>query len=60
MRGHTDSTTLLNRLDADELRQHLDRLDEERAAVLVLLRAARARERARQRHQQREVSHASR
>jgi hypothetical protein len=38
-------TELLNTLNADDLRRQLDRLEEERAALLVLLRAARARER---------------
>jgi hypothetical protein len=37
---------LLNSIDADELRRRLDQLDGERAALLTLLRAARARERA--------------
>jgi hypothetical protein len=36
---------LIGTLDAEELRRQLDVLDAERAALLVLLRAARARER---------------
>jgi hypothetical protein len=39
---------LVNSLDAKELHQRLDELEAERAAVIVLLRAVRARERARQ------------
>ena len=40
------TTDLLDRLDAEDLRARLDRLESERAAILVLLRAARAKERA--------------
>jgi hypothetical protein len=43
------TTDLLDRLDAEDLRARLDRLESERAAILVLLRAARAKERAAQR-----------
>jgi hypothetical protein len=38
-------TDLLKTLNADDLRRQLDKLEEDRAALLVLLRAARARER---------------
>jgi hypothetical protein len=47
----TDPTALLAQLDADELRRRLDQLEGERAAVLLLLRAARAKERAERRRQ---------
>jgi hypothetical protein len=44
-----DLSDLLRTLDASELRHCLDELDGERAALLALLRAARARERAQRR-----------
>jgi hypothetical protein len=43
------ASELLDWLDASELRRKLDELDGERAAVLALLRCARARERAQRR-----------
>jgi hypothetical protein len=41
----TDPQALLAGLDADELRRRIEQLDRERSALLVLLRAARARQR---------------
>jgi hypothetical protein len=43
--SHTTPSAILEQLDAAELRRRLAELDAERAALLVLLRAARARER---------------
>jgi hypothetical protein len=40
-----DATQFLESLDVTQLRERLDAMDRERAALLVLLRAARARER---------------
>jgi hypothetical protein len=56
-----DPVAILEALDADTLRRRLDDLDAARAAVLTLLRAARARERSRCRgtHRPRKVPHAS-
>jgi len=60
-----DLDGLLRALDAAELRRRLDELDAERAALLALLRAARARDRARRRtsaaaqvEHRREIRHA--
>jgi hypothetical protein len=47
---------LLKTLDAESLRRQLDELDADRAAVLVLLRAARARQREREKNQRREAA----
>jgi hypothetical protein len=47
MRHEADAITLLEHLDPDELRTILDRLEREHAAIMVLLRAARARDRKR-------------
>jgi hypothetical protein len=41
----TPASQIVATLNADELRARIDGLDEERAALIVLLRAARARER---------------
>ena len=46
MRATSDPLALLDQLDAAALRRRLDQLDRERSALMVLLRAARARERA--------------
>ena len=43
---------ILENLNADELRRRLDALDRDRAALIVLLRAARARERVSRRPRQ--------
>jgi hypothetical protein len=47
---HLSSKDIVDRLNADELRARLDNLDAEREALIILLRAARARERAEARH----------
>ncbi len=46
MIDRTHLREVLSSLDANQLRRRLDELDGERAAVMTLLRAARARERA--------------
>jgi hypothetical protein len=43
--GSMTATTYLNRLNSRDLRRRLERLDRERAALVVLLRAAVVRER---------------
>jgi hypothetical protein len=45
MSDHLQLPDLLRCLDANQLRRRLDELDGERAAIIVLLRAARARQR---------------
>jgi hypothetical protein len=48
---------ILQQLNADELRKRLDELDRDRVALLVLLRAARARERSVARRERQEARH---
>ena len=45
MPAPTDPIDLLTRLSADDLAERIERLDGERAQLMVLLRSARARER---------------
>jgi hypothetical protein len=52
----TDPVALVRSLDADEIARRLTDLAAEERALRVLLRSARAREQARRRQQQREVS----
>ncbi len=47
--GMTDPLTILANVPAQEIRDRLDKLEEERSALMVLLRAARARERTQRR-----------
>jgi hypothetical protein len=42
----TDPVTLIERLDADEIREQLNELDKRRSALIVLLRVAIRRDRA--------------
>jgi hypothetical protein len=53
----TDAVALIQGLDADQIARRLEELDAEAQALRVLLRSARARERARTRRQLTEVSH---
>jgi hypothetical protein len=46
----SDPTTIVDHLDTAELRRRLMQLDRERSAVIVLLRAALARDRREHRH----------
>jgi len=54
MNHDTDPIAILEQLDPEDLRTRLDQLDRQRSAILVLLRAARARQRklSRREHQQ--------
>jgi hypothetical protein len=53
-----DPVALLDQLDAKQLRQRLAALDRERAAIVVLIRAASARDKNAPRARRREVSRA--
>jgi len=53
-----DATKILDGLDQRELRDRLRRVEEERASLIALIRAAAVRERTRR--EQREGSHATR
>jgi hypothetical protein len=53
-----DPLTFINRLDADAIERRLHELIREQAALRVLLRSARARRRAENRRQRREVGDA--